>query len=112
MRLFITAPSPYVRKCRIVIREKGLTERVQEVVADPYANDPDLVAANPIAQAVLLMQRAFWIGTTDDPVVTAATQMPDYLYLRGAISLVVAFVILGIGQLVFSRLENRIPEHL
>ena len=55
MRLFITAPSPYVRKCRIVIREKGLTDRVQEVVADPYANDPDLVAANPIAQAPALL---------------------------------------------------------
>ena len=76
------------------------------------ANVVEWYLANPIAQAVLLMQRAFWIGTTDDPVVTAATQMPDYLYLRGAISLVVAFVILGIGQLVFSRLENRIPEHL
>ena len=55
MRLFITAPSPYVRKCRIVIREKGLTDRVQEVTADPYANDPDLVAANPIAQAPALL---------------------------------------------------------
>ncbi|HYE43644.1 MAG TPA: glutathione S-transferase N-terminal domain-containing protein [Caulobacteraceae bacterium] len=55
MRLFITAPSPYVRKCRIVIREKGLTDRVEEVVADPYANDPALVAANPIAQAPALL---------------------------------------------------------
>ena len=76
------------------------------------ANVVEWYLANPIAQAVLLMQRAFWIGTTDDPVVTAATQMPDYLYLRGAISVVVALVILGIGQLVFSRLENRIPENL
>ena len=35
MRLFMTVPSPFVRKCRVVIREKGLAGRVEEVVADP-----------------------------------------------------------------------------
>ena len=31
MKLFITAPSPYARKCRIVAREKGLGNRVREI---------------------------------------------------------------------------------
>ena len=55
MRLFISPASPFVRKCRIVIREKGLTGRVEEVVADPYADDPDLLKANPIAQIPALI---------------------------------------------------------
>lgn len=70
MRLFITAPSPYVRKCRIVIREKGLADRVREVTADPYANDPDLVAANPIAQAPALLTDD-GIAFSDSPLICA-----------------------------------------
>lgn len=55
MRLYISPASPFARKCRIVIREKGLAERVEEVVVDPYADAPDLVAANPIVQVPTLI---------------------------------------------------------
>jgi ABC-2 type transport system permease protein len=72
----------------------------------------DLYLANPIAQAVLLMQRAFWVGTTDDPAATAADHLPPHLFLLGFISVGVSLVVLAIGQWVFSRFENRIPEHL
>jgi ABC-2 type transport system permease protein len=67
---------------------------------------------NPIAQAVLLMQRAFWVGTTNDPEATIATDLPDMLFTRGLISVGVALVLLAIGQWVFSHFENRIPENL
>lgn len=67
---------------------------------------------NPIANAVLLFQRAFWLGTTSDPADTASTGMPDHLLLRGVIMVAVSLVVLGIGQLVFRRLENKIPERL
>jgi ABC-2 type transport system permease protein len=68
--------------------------------------------ANPIADAVLLMQRAFWVGTTDDRAATIATGLPANLFTHGVIALAAAMVVLVIGQLVFSRLENRIPERL
>ncbi len=55
MKLYITPPSPYARKCRIVVREKGLADRVEEVVADPYANAPELLASNPIVQVPTLI---------------------------------------------------------
>jgi glutathione S-transferase len=55
MRLFMSPGSPFVRKCRIVIREKGLTSRVEEVTLDfPYKTDPDHLAANPIGQVPAL----------------------------------------------------------
>ena len=68
--------------------------------------------ANPIAVAVLLVQRAFWVGTTEDPKGTAAEHLPDHLFTRGLIGVAAALVVLAIGQWVFSRLENRIPENL
>ena len=70
MRLYITHPSPFARKCRIVAREKGLAGRVEEVVADPYASDPALMAANPLAQVPALVADD---GTvfTDSPLICA-----------------------------------------
>jgi glutathione S-transferase len=56
MRLFISAASPFVRKCRIVIREQGLTGWVEELVLDfPYKTDPAHLAANPIGQVPALV---------------------------------------------------------
>lgn len=76
------------------------------------ANNVDIYLLNPIAQAVLLMQRAFWVGTTKDPAYTAEHHLPDHLFRMGLISLGIAVVMLVIGQLVFTRFENRIPERL
>ena len=67
---------------------------------------------NPVAEAVLLFQRAFWVGTTEDPAQTIATNMPANLFEIGFAHLGVALVLLGLAQLVFTRLENKIPERL
>ena len=55
MKLYITAPSPYARKCRIVAREKGLADRIEEIAVDPYANAPELLASNPLVQVPTLI---------------------------------------------------------
>ena len=82
------------------------------LVAERFNGHTELYLADPLAEAVLLMQRAFWVGTTSDPSATIAQHMPDHLYLRSIIALGISLVVLGIGQVVFSRLENRIPERL
>jgi ABC-2 type transport system permease protein len=66
---------------------------------------------NPIADAVMLSQRAFWIGTIDDGTDTSAL-LPDHLLLHGLGAVGISLVVLAAGQLVFSRLENKIPERL
>ena len=70
MKLYITDPSPYARKCRIVLRERGLAGRCDEIRVDPYASDPALVAANPVAQVPALVLDD---GTvfTDSPLICA-----------------------------------------
>ncbi len=66
MKLYITVPSPYARKCRIVAREKGL--EVEEIVADPYANAPELLASNPLVQVPALIAQD-GLPLTDSPVI-------------------------------------------
>ena len=73
---------------------------------------PDVYLLNPLAEAVLLMQRCFWTGSTDDPEETMAEHLPDQLFAIGFAHLGAAFVVLVIAQLVFSRLENRFAERL
>ncbi|MDO9587773.1 MAG: glutathione S-transferase N-terminal domain-containing protein [Brevundimonas sp.] len=68
MKLYITAPSPFARKCRIVAREKGLIDRIEEVAVDPYANAPELLASNPVVQVPTLIA-GDGLPINDSPVI-------------------------------------------
>jgi ABC-2 type transport system permease protein len=72
----------------------------------------EVYLANPVTQAVLLMQRAFWVGTTSDPATTAVEHMPDHLFTRGFAALAGSIILMVIAQLVFSKFENKMPERL
>jgi len=47
MKLFYAPPSPFARKARIVARERGLMDRIEEIAVAPYQDDPRLLAATP-----------------------------------------------------------------
>ncbi len=55
MKLYITTPSPFARKVRIVAREKGLSQQIEEIVVDPYGNAPELLDTNPVVQVPTLI---------------------------------------------------------
>ncbi len=55
MKLFTSSTSVFVRKVRIVVREKGLTDRVEEIAAVPVEAAPELVAVNPLSQLPALV---------------------------------------------------------
>jgi ABC-2 type transport system permease protein len=82
------------------------------MVEERFPGYTDLWLANPIAIAVLLLQRCFWVGTTDHPAVTAATELPPDLYQRGLVALGVSLVLLVIAQYIFAKYESKIPEML
>lgn len=117
MKLYITGPSPFARKCRIVARELGLADRVLEIAADPYANDPHLLGANPIVQVPTL------IAEDGRPIADSAL-ICDYLNERARGDLlppsgpdrlrVRRLEVLAAGALemgVKLVLEKRRPEH-
>lgn len=68
MKLYITTPSPFARKVRIVAREKGLSERIEEIAVDPYANAPELLATNPVVQVPTLVAED-GLPINDSPVI-------------------------------------------
>lgn len=68
MKLYISVPSPFARKCRIVAREKGLSDRIEEIAVDPYANAPALLAANPVVQVPTLIAED-GLPISDSPVI-------------------------------------------
>ena len=51
-----------------------------------------------MAEAVLLFQRGFWVGTTKDPELTVVEHMPDNLFILGFIHVGVALLLLGLAQ--------------
>jgi len=55
MKLFMSATSPFARKVRVVLREKGLAERIEEVAVTPVESRADLVAVNPLSQIPALV---------------------------------------------------------
>jgi glutathione S-transferase len=68
MKLYFAGPSPFVRKCRIVAREKGLADRIEEIAVNPYENAPELMATNPVVQVPTLIA-ADGLPLTDSPVI-------------------------------------------
>jgi len=72
-----------------------------------------LYLADPLAPAVLLMQRAFWLPTfIHDPAKMGWPDLPHHYWLLGWVTLLVSFVVLGLCQLAFNRLENKIAERV
>src|SRR5687767_11494227 len=85
------------------------------LVAERFENIPwvaDVYLLNPVAEAVLLMQRCFWLPLTNDPATAKVEAFPADLWSRGVIMLVLSFVALGLAQIWFSKLERRVPERL
>ena len=65
---------------------------VQDRFGEPIAS---YYLYNPMAEAVLLIQRGFWTGTTSDPAYTEALHLPDHLFTRGLIMTLIALVVRG-----------------
>ncbi|HWJ09089.1 MAG TPA: ABC transporter permease [Nocardioides sp.] len=88
------------------------------IVNERFGRYADLYLLNPLADAVVLFQRAFWSGTvtTEQRIKLEdnynGSIMPDHLILHGSLALLGCLVVLAISQWVFTRLENKIPERL
>jgi ABC-type polysaccharide/polyol phosphate export permease len=78
---------------------------------------------NPLAEAVLLIQRGFWITTVSDEDARQASDLygfkagldvnfPPHLLERGLIFLGISVAFVVFAQWVFSRLDDRIPDRL
>ena len=118
MKLYISTPSPFARKCRIVAREKGLSDRIEEIIADPYGDAPALLAANPLVQVPALIA-GDGEPITDSPVICEyldalgsgprllPTDGPERWRVKRLETLANGVLEMGVKLL----LEKRRPEH-
>ncbi len=71
-----------------------------------------LYLSDPLAPAVLLMQRAFWLPISTPPDKIGYPEMPQHYWLLGWGMLAASCVVLVLCQMAFTRLENKIAERV
>ncbi len=54
MKLYTAPASPYARKVRVLVLEKGLQDRIDEVTVNAYSDRPVLLQANPLGKVPTL----------------------------------------------------------
>lgn len=60
MKLYCSLTSPYARKVRVTVRELGLTDRVEEVIVDPWTDPALLLDNNPLGKVPALLTDDGW----------------------------------------------------
>lgn len=55
MQLYLSLTSPFARKVRVALIEKGLLERFEQRIVDPWASDAALLEVNPLLQVPALV---------------------------------------------------------
>lgn len=72
MKLYCSLTSPYARKVRVLIRERNLQDRVEQVVVDPWVSPPALLDQNPLGKVPTL-------STDDGTVLPDSGLILDYI---------------------------------
>jgi len=68
VQLYQAAVSPFARKVRVLVREKGLLGRVEEITVNPLADPRELQAVNPLGKVPALVL-ADGCALFDSPVI-------------------------------------------
>lgn len=95
MELYLNATSPYARLVRIVLLEKGLADAVTLIWCDPWADDADLLKANPAGRIPALVTEegtrlsesmliaVYLDGIRPNPPMLPAASLGEVLHLAG-----------------------------
>ncbi len=76
MKLYTSAASPFARKVRVVIRELGLVDLVEEVPTDAFNASEEFLAANPLSKIPTLV-------TDKGEALPDSALIVEYLFTRG-----------------------------
>ena len=95
MELYLNATSPYARLVRIVLIEKGLADAVTLKWCDPWADDAELLKANPAGRIPALVTEegtrlsesmliaVYLDSVSPNPPMLPAASLRDVLHLAG-----------------------------
>jgi glutathione S-transferase len=68
VKLFVNQTSPYARKVRMVVLEKGLQSDIETVDVDPWADTAALIAVSPLSKVPALVTDAGLLVTESDTI--------------------------------------------
>lgn len=68
MQLYHATASPFARKVRVLVREKGLLDRVEEISVNPLADPAELHSVNPLGKVPALVL-SDGLALFDSPVI-------------------------------------------
>ena len=71
-KLYFAPPSPYARKVRVLIAEKGIEAKIEMIARAPFDKPADLVALNPLSKVPTLV-------TDDGQVLYDSPVIAEYL---------------------------------
>jgi glutathione S-transferase len=84
MQLFFAKPSPFARRVRVLLRERGLLDRVAERATAPFDSAAELLAVNPASKVPVLvladgsaLSESFLIAAHLDTLGDAAPLLPE-----------------------------------
>ena len=77
MQLIYAKPSPYSRKARVTVIEKGLAGQVEDVIVSPMEDPAALLGANPLGKVPALEIREMRYRTVQE--VLADTQIKQVI---------------------------------
>ena len=86
--------------------------KVADAVGGPDSWFMTLYQLNPVTAAVELFHWAFWYPTGDVRTAEVPVVLPPHLLWSGLWGLLIALVLLALGQLVFRRIEGRFAQEL
>lgn len=119
MQLLLSLTSPFARKVRVALIEKGIQAQVDERVVDPWADDAVLLAANPLLQVPALVLDDGQALTNSDSILNwlerqypQSTLWPSESRQRTQAEAMAALAQGMIEYSVFLVLEHRKPESL
>lgn len=69
MRLFLSPTSPFARKVKVTLIEKGLFDATGEVKVDPWRSPEELLAVNPLSQVPTLVTDDGMALTNSDMII-------------------------------------------
>lgn len=76
MKLYSSIASPFARKVRVVVRELGLTDLIEEIATDAFDAGADFLAANPLSKLPTLV-------TDRGEALPDSALIVEYLLTRG-----------------------------
>ncbi|SMX41626.1 glutathione S-transferase [Octadecabacter ascidiaceicola] len=120
MKLIMSPPSPFARKARVLLRETGLIDRVEEeqVSSTPLNSAPEILAANPLGKIPALIREdgpaiydsrviTRYLDDMADAGLYPATSLYEVLTLEATAD---ELMVVTVGMIYGERFRDDAPE--